>query len=84
MTERSQAQAGLKKFAEGVLRDAKTFLDAIGNDSDLRDAPPTGPLDPEDWAIMRYHAEKILDAIEADRNVDPAWIEAICKCAQRR
>ena len=84
MTGRGEAQAGLKKFAEGVVSDADTFLGALENDPRLRDALPAGSLDPEDWAIMRHYARKILKALETDAYVDPAWIETICKCAERR
>jgi hypothetical protein len=79
-----EAQARLREFAEKVILDANTFLSALENNPNLRDAPPTGSLDPEDWVIMRQYAWKILDAIETDAYVDPAWIEAICKCAEKR
>ncbi len=79
-----EARAGLKKFAQDVLRDAETFLAAWDKDPRLRAAPPRGSLDPEDWALMRHYARKILDALDADVHVDPDWIEAICKCAERR
>lgn len=81
---RGEARAGPKKFAEGVVPDANTFLGALENDPRLRDVPPAGSLDPEDWAIMRHYAQKILEALETDTDVHPAWIETICKCAEKR
>lgn len=79
-----EAQARLREFAGRVVSDANTFLSALQNNPNLRDAPPTGPLDPEDWVIMRQYARKILKAIETDTYVDPEWIETICRCAGKR
>lgn len=78
MNRRTESRRRLRKFAEEIVLYADTVRLLLKKRPDFT---PTGILDPEDWTIMRHHAKQILNAIEADSDIDPAWIDAIATTA---
>ena len=72
--DRAEVTARLREMAHQVIGTAERMLAAVANG-----AEPIGLHDPEPWRVKRWHARRILRAINNGTPVKLTWLEGIAR-----